>query len=99
MRLLGSSRLGKKLPARRLGDLQLHVAGLGGQQTGPVPVALGLAGLCALVAPGADHLGCLGLDQLLDDQADRFADEIDAVTSTEHLEQLGQDRIIKGHRA
>ncbi len=98
MRLLGSSRLGKKLPARSLGNLQLHVAGLGGQKAPPVPVALGLAGLGALVAPGADHLGRLGLDQFLEHQAHRLADQIEAVTSTEHLEQLGQDRIIKGHR-
>ncbi len=99
MRLLGSSRLGKKTAGPQLGDPQLHVAGLGGQQTAPVTVALGLAGLGALVAPGADHLGGLGLDQFLDDQADRLTDEVEAVTSTEHLEQLGQDRIIKGHRA
>ena len=83
----------------QLGDLQLDIAGLGGQQPAPVPVAFGARGpRCARSASGADHLGRLGLDQLLEDQADRFADQVEAVTGTEHLEQLGQDRIIKGHR-
>jgi hypothetical protein len=85
-------------PRPQLGDLQLHVPGLGGQQPRPVPVALRGSRLAALVALGADRLGRFGLDQLPEDQTDRLADQVDPLPRPEHLQQLGQGRIIKGHR-
>ena len=42
------------------------VSGLRGQQPRSVPAALGHTGIAALIASGTDHLGGLGLDQLLE---------------------------------
>ena len=50
----------------------------------------------ALIPAGADHLGRLGLDQLLQHDAHRLADQIDAVTGTERVQQLGQGRLGQG---
>jgi hypothetical protein len=52
----------------------------------------------ALIATGADHLGGLDLDQLLQRDTDGFTDQVDAVTGAERLEQLGQGRLGQGHR-
>ena len=64
----------------QLGDPQLDVAGLGGQQPRPVPVALIHTSVAALIAPRADRLGGLGLDQLLEHQAHRAAHQLRAAT-------------------
>ena len=84
--------------AAQLGDGQLHVAGLGGEHPRAVPVALVGAVIAALVAPGTDQGRHFGLDQLLADQADRFSDQIEPFARLEGGEQLGQDRLVKGHR-
>lgn len=85
-------------PGPQLGHRQLDVAGVGGQQPRPGPVAFGGAGLGALVAGGADRGGRLGVDQLLHRDADTLPDEVDALAGAEHLEQLRQGRIRQGHR-
>jgi hypothetical protein len=46
-------------------DPQLDVAGLGGHQPGPGPVALGGAGLGAFIAAGADLFGGFGFRSVL----------------------------------
>jgi hypothetical protein len=63
-----------------------------------MPVAFGRAALAALVAGRADHLGHLELDQLLKHHLDRVADQINAVTGTERIQQLGQGRLGQSHR-
>src|SRR5690606_41857065 len=85
-------------PATQLRDAELDVTSLGGQQARPVTVALVHPLLCAFVAGGADHLGGFDLDQLLEHQADRLADQIDALAGAERVEQLGHGRLKQGHR-
>ena len=98
MRLLGSKMRGEEAAFPELGDTELDVAGLGGQCLWPVPVALGGARLGAFVEAGADLGGGLGFDQLLAHQADGFADQVDDFAALQCIGQLGQDRLIKGHR-
>jgi hypothetical protein len=50
--------------------------------------------LGALIAPGADHVGRLELDQLLHHQTHRVTDQVNAITSTQRREQLRQGRLI-----
>ena len=52
----------------------------------------------ALIAGRADHLGCFELDELLEHELHRLADEIDVTAGAERVEQFGQGRLIKGHR-
>ena len=82
----------------QLGDPQLDVSGLGGQQPRPVPVALIHTSVAALIAPGADRFGGLGLDQLLEHQTHRAAHQLCAATGAEGLPQLRCVSIRKGHR-
>ena len=82
----------------KLGDPQLDVSGLGGQQPRPVPVALIHTSIAALIAPGADRLGDLGLDQLLEHQTHRAAHQLRAATGAKRLPQLRCVSIRKGHR-
>ena len=82
----------------QLGDLQLEIAGPSRQQTRPVPVALSDPRLAALIAPGADRLGGLGLAQLLEHQLHRLADQARAAAGAETLPQLCRGSIRKGHR-
>ena len=63
-----------------------------------MPVAFVGAVVGALIAPGADQRGQFGLDQLLADETDRFSDQIEPFSRLEGSEQLGQDRLVKGHR-
>jgi len=77
----------------QLRDPQRHVPGLGGQLPVPVTVALGRARHRAFVAGRADHLGGLGLDQLLQHQPDRLPDQIHALPGPERLQQLGHGRL------
>ena len=89
---------GKERALAQLGDPDLDVAGLGGQQLGAGAVAFGDTILGALVALGADHAGGFELDELLQDGADRLADHVDTVAGVERLEELGQGRLGQGHR-
>ena len=82
----------------QLRDAQLDVTGLGRQQPRPGPVAVGDPGVGALVAAGADLLGRFDLDQLLQHHPHRVADQIDTLTGTERVQQLGHGRLRQGHR-
>jgi hypothetical protein len=73
-------------PLAQLRDPQLDVAGLGGQHPAPVAVALSDTVIGELIQCGADPFGGLELDQLLERDADRIADQIHAITGTERLE-------------
>lgn len=88
----------EEAPAPQLWDAELDVAALGRQHSRAVTVALGDALLRALVTASADHLGRLDLDEFLQDEAHSISDEIDAIAASQRVEQLGQDRLIKGHR-
>ena len=98
MRRRGSRMRGEEAAPAQLGDGQLDVAGLGGEHPGTVPVALVGALIGPLIALGTDERGQLGLDQLLADQADGFSDQVEPFARLEGSEQLGQDRLVKGHR-
>ena len=63
-----------------------------------MPVALIHTSVAALIAPGAHRLGGLGLDQLLEHQAHRAADQLRATTGAKRLPQLCRVNIRKGHR-
>ena len=54
---------------------------------------MGDAAVGALVAGGADGLGGLQLDEFLGDQAHRLACEVETVTRTDGLQQVGQGRL------
>ncbi len=89
---------GEEAAFSELGDGELDVAGLGGEHPGAVPVALVGAPVAPLVAIGTDRGGQLGFDQLLADEADCLLDQVEAVSGTERFEQVGQGRLVKGHR-
>lgn len=76
-----------------LGDAQLDVAGLGAEQPAAAAVAVGDPLVGPLIAPGADRLAGLELDQLLEDQAHRVAQDVSVAPGTNCLEQLGQGRL------
>jgi hypothetical protein len=82
----------------QLRDAQLHIAGLRRQHPCPRAVALGHPCVGALVAGGTNPIGGFQLDELLQHQTDSITDQINAVTSTERVQQLGQDRLRQGHR-
>jgi hypothetical protein len=82
----------------QLGDGQLDVAGRGGQQPDAVAVALGDAGLGALVGLGADGRAGLGLDELLEDPLQALAHPVGQLAAFERVEELGQVMIGEGHR-
>ena len=81
-----------------LGDPQLDVAGLGGQHPRTVAVAFGCAVIGPLIGRCADAFGRFEIDQLLQRDADRVTDQIDALTGAERLEEFGQGRLGQGHR-
>ena len=60
---------------------------------------MGGALLAALIGPGTDVLGGLGLDQRLQHQRQRFADKVEVAAGAQCIEQLGQGRLAQGHRA
>jgi hypothetical protein len=69
--------------------VQLDIASLGGQQPRAGAVAVrGPAG-AALVAVGADVLGGLGIDQGLQDQPERFTDDVQATAGAQRCQQVG----------
>lgn len=47
----------------------------------------------AFVTAGADHLGGLGVDQLLEYPLGELANKIGAIANAERVKQFGQDRI------
>ena len=98
MRRRGSRRAGKKLPVAQLGDCQLHVTGLGGEQPGPAAVAMGGAGGAALEAAGTDHLISFQLDEGLQHELHRLPQEVQVTARAQGVEQLGQSRLVEGHR-
>ncbi len=59
----GLEQRGEEAAVAQLGDLQVHVAGFGGQQPGSAAVAVGGAVGVALVWGGADLLGRLQVDE------------------------------------
>ncbi len=79
--------------AAELRNLELDIAGLGGQQTRSSAVAVSGAALGTFVAFGADHFGGFGLDQLLQYEPDGLADQIHAVTGAECVQQIGHGRL------
>jgi hypothetical protein len=82
----------------QLGDLQLDVTSLSGQQTRPVTVALIGARVAAFVAAGADVLGGFELDQFLHHHAHGVTDQVDAVAGAQRVEKFGQGRLVESHR-
>ena len=98
MRRRGASSAGKNEPVRTLRDLHRQVAGGGRDELVAGAVALGRAGLAALVQTGADAGGRLGVDDGLEHPAQEPAHELAAVGGAEHLEHLEQGRIVQGHR-
>jgi hypothetical protein len=56
------------------------------------------AGLGPLIGPSADVLGGLGIDQRLQDQRERLADNIEVAAGRQCIQQLGQGRLAEGHR-
>ena len=54
---------------------------------------MGRALVGALVAAGADGLGRLELDELLEDERHGLAHDVEAVSGADRVEQLGQGRL------
>jgi len=94
----GLQQGGEEAAGAQLGNGQLHVAGLGRQQPGAAAVAMGGAGVVALVAGGADLLAGLQVDEGLEDELHRLAHEVEVSAGAERVEQVGQGRLVKGHR-
>src|SRR5512132_2339406 len=63
-----------------------------------VAVAMGGALLAALIGTSADVLGGLGIDQRLEHQGEPFADEVQVTAGAQCIQQLGQGRLVEGHR-
>ncbi len=89
----------KERALTELGNIRLHVTGLGGEETRPRRVSLGGARQGPSVALGLDHLGRLGVDQGLVEQRDHLANEVAALVAPELFEHLGQVKIMVGHRS
>ena len=89
---------GEERSLPQLGDLELHIPGLRGQQAVPAAVALGRSSFGALEALGADDIGRLGLDQRLQDELDAFADHVDVPAGADRVEQAGHVKLGEGHR-
>src|SRR5918999_675372 len=68
------------------------------QQTRSGAVAVGGALLAALIGPRADVLGGLDVDQRLEHQGEPFADDARVPAGTQCIQQLGQGRLVEGHR-
>jgi hypothetical protein len=83
----------------QFGDLELHVVGLGREQTRPGPVALCGARQRAFVPLGLDHLGRLDVDERLVKKADHLANQVATFVAPELFEHLGQVKIMVGHRS
>lgn len=82
MRRRCSSREGKNDPGPHFGDLQVEVAGLGGQQPFAVPVASGGAMLGVLARGDTDGFARFGLDEFLQDALAQHPDRFDSAGRT-----------------
>jgi hypothetical protein len=60
---------------------------------------VGGAGVGALIGPGADVLGGLGVDQGLQHQGQALADDVQVTTGAQRVQQIGNGRLVQGHRA
>ena len=89
---------GEERPGPQLGDPQLQIPGRRRQDPGAGAVALGGAGIGALVRAGADHRGQLRLDQRLVERLGGGADAVVNLGGFECLEELEQGRLVQGHR-
>ncbi len=89
---------GEEAAMAELRDRQLDVAGLGRQQAWPGAVALVGARVAALVRFGADERGRFGVDERLEHHLDAGADQIDVAAGAQRVEQLGQVKLVEGHR-
>jgi hypothetical protein len=81
-------------PGPHLRDLHRQVPGGGRDELVAGAVALGRAGVAALVQTGTDTGGCLGVDDGLEHPAEEPAHELTAVGDAEHLNHLEQGRIV-----
>lgn len=79
-------------------DLQLDIAGRGGDQLRAVPVAQISAGLAPLVSAGADYGGQLILDKPLKRPGKAGADRFGDLPGLDGVEELGQVRVGEGRR-
>jgi hypothetical protein len=76
-----------------LRDAQLDVAGLGREEPAARTVAVGRPLVGPLVPGRADRLGGLELDQLLEDERHRLAQDVAAAAGADRVEQAGQGRL------
>ena len=90
---------GEERALAQLGDLQLPVAGLGGEQSRSRSVSLRGARQSPFVALGLNDLGRLGVNQGLVEEADHLANQVAALVAPELFEHLGQVKIMVGHRS
>ncbi len=81
-----------------LADGQLHVTGLGRQHPGAAAVAMGGTGVAALVAGGTDLLGGLQVDEGLQHELHGLSHEVEVSAGAQRVEEVGQCRLVKGHR-
>ena len=88
----------KEAAVAELGDGQLDVTGLGRQQPGAAAVAMGGAGLVALVVGGADHLRRLQVNEGLQHELHRLPHEVEVSAGAQGVEKVGQGRLVEGHR-
>src|SRR4029450_6326118 len=68
------------------------------QQPGAGAVAVSGALLGPLIGPSADVPGGFGVDQCLQDQSERLADDVEVPTGAQCIQQVGQGRLAEGHR-
>lgn len=82
----------------QLRDSQFHVTGLRGQHPRSGTVAIGHPSVAAFITGSADPFSGFELAEFLQHQTDGITDQVDAITSAERVEQLGQGRLWQGHR-
>src|SRR5512132_1668550 len=99
MRRRGSSRAGKNEPSRSFGMRSSTSPALVDSRRGPGAVAMGGAGVGALIGSGADVLGGLGVDQGLQHQGQALADDVQVTAGAQRPQQISNGRLVQGHRA
>jgi hypothetical protein len=82
----------------QLRDRQVHIPGLRRQQARPGAVALVGPRVGPLMGFGADERGCFGIDEGLEDHLHALADQVDVTAGAQRVEQLGQVKLVEGHR-
>src|SRR3989442_155195 len=98
IRRRGSSNAGKNEPERSLGMRSSTSPALVDSSRPPAAIAVGRALVAPLVASGANRLGGLELDELLEHERHRLAQDVLAAAGADRVEQLGQGRLWQGHR-